>query len=83
MARRTSDDSASRCNILVTVDEKAGSGLDEIAAQLQASGMKVVEVLPLGGVIAGEARDEDLGKLRKVRGVSGLEIDSMFTAAPS
>lgn len=68
-----------KCNILVTVEESSKSDLDRIAAELKQRGMKVVEILSLGGVVAGEARDEDLAALRQVRGVSGLEIDSMFT----
>ena len=68
-----------KCNILVTVEEDAKSDLDRIAAELRRRGMKVVDVLSLGGVVAGEAHDEDLAALRQVPGVSGLEIDSMFT----
>jgi hypothetical protein len=81
MKHRTSGKPASRCNILVSVDDSAQGDLDAIAAELRAKGMKVVDVMPLGGVITGEAGEADLARLRKVRGISALEIDTTFTAA--
>jgi hypothetical protein len=67
-------------NVLVTVEEQAHSKLDDIAGALRRRGLKVVDVLRLGGVIAGEAKDEDLARLREVRGVASIELDQSFTA---
>jgi len=80
MTQRNSENSGSRCNILVSVDADAHDALDQVASALRAKGMKIVDVLPLSGVVTGEARETDLAALRKVPGVSAIEIDSIFTA---
>ena len=67
-------------NVLVTVDEQAHARLDEVAAALRKRGLKVVDVFPLGGVIAGAARSKDLARLRDVGGVASVELDQSFTA---
>jgi hypothetical protein len=67
-------------NVLVTVDERAHVPLEEVATTLREHGLKVVEVFPLGGVIAGEAKTEDLARLRDVGGVASVELDQSFTA---
>lgn len=70
-----------RSNILVSVKDKALDRIDAIAAELRDNGMSVAEVLPLTGLVTGDADDGDLARLRKVAGVSSLEIDPMFTAS--
>lgn len=80
MPPHSNDPSGTKLNVLVTVEEDAKDRLDAIAAKLRGAGMKVVDVMELGCVISGEVSDKDMAKLRKVPGVSGLEIDSMFTA---
>jgi hypothetical protein len=81
MARRLNDKTEQRSNILVSVEDGALGRLDDIAAQLRAGGMKVTGILKLTGLVTGEAKDKDLGRLRRVPGVSSLEIDSVFTAS--
>lgn len=67
-------------NVLVTVEERAHARLEEVAKALRKRGLKVVDVFPLGGVIAGEAKGEDLAQLRDVGGVASVELDQSFTA---
>lgn len=81
MARRPKDKTERRSNILISIEDGALDRLAEIAALLRADGMTVTGVLELSGIVTGEARDKDLGRLRRVPGVSSLEVDSMFTAS--
>lgn len=67
-------------NVLVTVEEGAHPELEKVATTLRKRGLKVVDVFPLGGVIAGEAKSEDLARLRDVGGVASVELDQSFTA---
>jgi cobalamin biosynthesis Co2+ chelatase CbiK len=74
------DPGSTRHNVLVTVEERAHARLEEVAKDLRKRGLKVVDVFPLGGVIAGEAKREDLARLREVGGVASVELDQSFTA---
>jgi hypothetical protein len=67
-------------NVLVTVHEQAHARLEDVAKALRKRGLKVVDVFPLGGVIAGEAKSEDLARLRDVGDVASVELDQSFTA---
>lgn len=66
--------------VLITVEEGARPSLKKIAAQLKRKGLKDVETFQLGGVIAGEATNEDLAGLRAVPGVASIEADQNLRA---
>ena len=42
--------------------------------------MRGLELMPLGGVVAGQAQVGDLPRLRAVPGVIAVEVDQTFTA---
>lgn len=69
-----------RVNILVTVDEAVGERFTFVAEQLASAGMRGLELMPLGGVVAGQAQVGDLPRLRAVPGVIAVEVDQTFTA---
>ncbi|WP_017325801.1 hypothetical protein [Synechococcus sp. PCC 7336] len=71
----------SSVNILVSVREDCSeSEVEEIARQLCSSGMSVVEVMPLVGVVSGRAERSAMKRLAGIPGVVGVEEDQVFTA---
>lgn len=67
-------------NVLITVDDQHRGKVEAVARQCTSAGMNVAEVLPLGGIIAGEIASADLGKLQAVEGIASIEEDPQFRA---
>ncbi|MEP0912926.1 ketohydroxyglutarate aldolase [Leptolyngbya sp. GB1-A1] len=66
--------------ILVSISDDYLDRLSEVSEQLQASGMKIEQVLSTLGVITGEIDAENLSALQTVAGVSNLEEEKPFEA---
>ena len=56
--------------------------IHEIAKDLADAGLKEIQVLQEIGSITGSAEDEDVGKLRKVRGVKDISPDISIDIGP-
>jgi hypothetical protein len=67
------DPGSTRHNVLVTVEERAHARLEEVAKDLRKRGLKVVDVFPLGGVIAGEAKRDGADGGTRTRTPRGAE----------
>jgi hypothetical protein len=65
--------------VLVTLDDDHRNQLSEMAKRLESAGLHVAETFPLGGVIAGEAAQGDLAKLRAIEGIASVEEEPSFT----
>lgn len=67
-------------HVIVTVE---GADLDPVVAALEALGMAVGSVLPVIGIITGDAPQGVLDALRSVPGVIAVEEDrTVWTARP-
>lgn len=70
-----------RINVLVTVDDDHIEGLDAVTQDLEAAGMRVGEVFPVSGTIAGVVASHDVPKLRTVDGVTSVDEEPVFRAS--
>lgn len=71
--------SAMDTNILVSVAKLPERDLAKVSADLKQAGMNVVDVLKLTRVVTGSADQANIPKLRKVPGVTSVELDVEFT----
>jgi hypothetical protein len=67
-------------NVLITLDENAEPSLEAVVTELKSLGLGNVETFSLGPVVAGRATSEELGKMRRIRGVAKIEEDSNLVA---
>ena len=65
-------------SIIVTVSETTTDGIQKVADDLAAQGMKVENVMSFSGVVSGLCTDAQLSKLRKVSGVARVDEDITF-----
>ena len=67
-------------NVLVSVEEGYRNQCENVARKLRAAGMKVAEVFPISGTIAGEVPNAAFNKLQEIEGVSSVEEEPIFRA---
>jgi len=68
--------------ILVSVDEGHAERMENVASELRSAGMRVAEMFPLSGTIAGETPVKNLVRLNRVAGVAAVEEEPTFHAYP-
>ena len=69
-------------NLLVQIDKKSDRTVDEVAQELEASGLKIEKKLITIGVISGKASPEKLETLKKVEGVFDLREEEALKIPP-
>jgi hypothetical protein len=69
--------------IIVTVADDALRNIDELAAKLEAKGMKVDSVLPITGIISGSCASARMSELESVDGVTSVEEEASAELPPS
>jgi uncharacterized protein (DUF302 family) len=78
MPKKKKSITPSGISVLVNVHDSHRDKLKTIAQKLRSAGMKVADVFPLAGTIAGEIASADFSKLRDVEGVASVEEDTTF-----
>ena len=69
-------------SISVTVDDEHLTGIDDVVAELRASGMQVDQVLGGVGVISGSVPEDRQQSLQAVAGVKSVEASHHFQVPP-
>jgi len=69
-------------SISVTVDDEHLTGIDDVVAELRASGMQVDQVLGGVGVISGSVPEDRQQSLQAVAGVKSVEASHHFHIPP-
>lgn len=69
---------AKRYSVLISLSEEARVSIDSIADELRGLGLEQVEILALGGVIAGEATTGSLAKMRRLPAVQAIETEPVL-----
>lgn len=69
--------------VVVTVDDAALSDISKVKRSLTAKGMKVQQVMPITGVIAGSCLPAKVASLRTVKGVSSVEAELSVQLPPN
>ncbi|MEM7580262.1 MAG: ketohydroxyglutarate aldolase [Cyanobacteria bacterium P01_A01_bin.80] len=67
-------------NISVSINDDYLDEILDVAANLQAVGMNVENIMPILGIITGSAESTQIDKLSQVEGVSAIEISRTFRA---
>ncbi|MEA5595439.1 ketohydroxyglutarate aldolase [Rivularia sp. UHCC 0363] len=67
-------------NISVSVDDEYLDKILDVAANLQASGMNVENIMPIIGVITGSVESTQMDGLTQVEGVNAVEVSRTFRA---
>ena len=70
----------SNVNISVSVDDEYLDKILEVAADLQAAGVNVENIMPILGVITGSVESTQIDTLSKVNGVNAVEVTKTFRA---
>jgi len=65
--------------VFITLSEQLDASIEHVATILRDLGLKDVEVFSLGKVIAGEATNANLAKMRRIPEVKTIESDPTFT----
>ena len=66
--------------IVVTIDDQYLPEIQAVASALQATGVKVGNILPVTGIITGEVSHFKINDLQKVSGVASVELDEQMHA---
>jgi hypothetical protein len=66
--------------VVVTIADASLDKIDAVAKQLAAKGLKIVDVMPLTGVITGSVASDRIAKLEQVTGVASVETDQQMQA---
>lgn len=68
-------------NVLVSLQESCTEAeVESIVLQLQNSGLSVVDVMPMLGIVSGSIEREAIEHLTSIPGVVGVEEDQIFSA---
>ena len=70
-------------SIIVTVADEMLGDIDQVAKKLAAKGMKVNQVMPITGVIAGSCASAKMSALEGVAGVTSVEEEASATLPPA
>jgi len=66
--------------IVVTIEDQYLPEIHAVASALQATGVKVDNILPVSGIITGEVSHLKINDLQKVSGVASVELDEQMHA---
>jgi hypothetical protein len=72
----------SKVNVSVSVRDDSLHRIRDVVKQVKSKGMHVERVLENSGVLTGSVDSDDLVRLNKVKGVSGVEKERSFQIAP-
>jgi hypothetical protein len=72
----------SKVNVSVLVSDNSLHRISDVVKQVKSRGMRVDHVLENSGVLTGSVDSDDLARLNKVKGVSGVEQERSFHIAP-
>ena len=64
---------ASEKSVIVTVGDDALANIHEVAKKLSEGGMLIEQVIPVMGMISGSVELQKLAKLRKIKGILGID----------
>lgn len=70
-------------SIIVTVADHMLGDINQVAKNLAAKGMKINQVMPITGVIAGSCTSTKMSALEQVDGVASVEEEVSATLPPS
>ncbi len=70
----------SSVNISVSVDDQYVDKIEEVVADLQASGMNVENIMPILGVVTGSVESTQMNALSQVKGVNAVDVSRTFRA---
>lgn len=70
-------------SIIVTVADHMLGDINQVAKKLAARGMKINQVMPITGVIAGSCSPAKMSALEQVDGVASVEEEASATLPPS
>lgn len=68
----------SNANISVCVDDEYSDKILKVAADLQAAGMNVENIMPILGVVTGSVELIQIDTLCEVKGVNAVEVTKTF-----
>jgi hypothetical protein len=72
----------SKVNVSVLVRDDSLHRIRDVVKQVKSKGMRVERVLENSGILTGSVDSDDLVRLNKVKGVSGVEKERSFQIAP-
>jgi hypothetical protein len=72
----------SKVNVSVLVRDDSLHRIRDVVKQVKSKGMRVERVLETSGILTGSVDSDDLVRLNKVKGVSGVEKERSFQIAP-
>jgi hypothetical protein len=73
---------ARRAGVLVSVDDVHIDRVDEVADELRAAGLDVDQVMGASGMITGSMEPSKVDALKKIRGVSAVELERHVRIPP-
>jgi hypothetical protein len=72
----------SKVNVSVLVRDDSLHRIRDVVKQVKSKGMRVERVLENSGILTGSVDSDDLVRLNKVKGFSGVEKERSFQIAP-
>lgn len=72
----------SQVNLLISVDDRDREQILEVVEALQASGMKIEQVMKQTGVVTGSIDSTQVEGIARVEGVAAVEVEQKFQLKP-
>lgn len=75
-------DGSATVSVIVLLDDEGLNRVDEALRDLRAAGLSVHKVMPSIGTVIGSVEEKHLQKVRRVRGVTSVEISREYRVPP-
>ncbi|MBD2773009.1 ketohydroxyglutarate aldolase [Iningainema tapete] len=72
----------SKINLLISVDDRHIEQILEVAQALQASGMKIEQLMEQIGVITGSIDSTQVEGISQIEGVAAVEVEQKYQLEP-
>ena len=72
----------SKVNLLISVDDRHLEQISKVVEALQASGLKIEQMMKQTGVITGSIDSTQVEGISQVEGVAAVEIEQKFLLEP-
>ena len=72
----------SKVNLLISVNDRDREQIQEVVKALQASGLKIEQVMKQTGVITGSIDSARVEEISQVEGVAAVEVEQKFQLKP-
>ena len=72
----------SRVNLLISVNDRDREQISKVVEALQASGLKIEQVMKQTGVITGSIDSTQVEGISQVEGVAAVEVEQKFQLKP-